>query len=177
LTPGFAVGYIGLKFRVLSSKVVARTPLWVAMEDKPGVQIFRDRNLSLLQEKLKICMKRRRSDILPAWERERGSRHPDGGKRHAPPKLASCSSAEIRTRGSARGHITPTNSGGACACPGCRNPALGADRIYCAACEEEIHGGHCLRCGAPLLTTADSCPACGFSRAGGGETGSSNGSP
>jgi len=50
---------------------------------------------------------------------------------------------------------------GQCACPGCPKEALGGDRVYCAACEEEAHVADCVRCGAAVFSLSRPCPACG----------------
>jgi len=49
-----------------------------------------------------------------------------------------------------------------CACPGCRNEAPGEGLVYCTACEEEAHAGHCRLCGAVLYSLKGPCPACGM---------------
>jgi len=60
-----------------------------------------------------------------------------------------------------KGEILGRDVGRKCACPGCPNEALGGDRAYCAACEEEAHVAHCGRCGAPIFIRDRPCPACG----------------
>jgi hypothetical protein len=55
----------------------------------------------------------------------------------------------------------PAVAPGQCACPGCPNESFGPDSAYCAACEEEAHIAHCVRCRAAVFFLDRPCPACG----------------